>query len=452
MDATFDYITVTDENGVFLKVSKSCEEIFGVSESEVIGVSAYDLEKRGIFSHSATIEALKNKKKITLVQETASGKRLFVTGIPMFNEDGKVKGIINITKDITENERLKKQLEEAEYMLECFRKEDISKQIKGENVILGNSISMKKIIDLIQHIANIDTTVILLGETGVGKSFIAKMIHKISKRRNQPFIQINCGAIPESLLESELFGYEEGAFTGAAKTGKKGLFEVAGEGTIFLDEIGELSLQLQVKLLNVLQEKQAYKVGSIKPFNIKARIISATNKDLKKLVQKGKFREDLYYRINIVPVTIPPLRERVDDIPIFIKHFLEKYNKKYNLSKQISAKSVKMLTLYNWPGNIRELENTVERLIVTCNKSIIEESYISNIIKPYYKYIYEINESMPLKKAKEELEKQILLKSLEVHKTTRKIAEVLKVDQSTVVKKLKKIREEKLNDDINHRF
>lgn len=452
LDMTFDQITVTDEKGTLLKVSKSCEETFGISESEMIGKDVYELSKRGVFNPSTTIEVLKKKKEISLIQETASGKRLLVTGMPMINEKGKIVRVVNISKDITESEMLKNQLEETEQLLDWYRDEIKRTQIKSKEYIVGTSSAMKKIIELVEHIANIETTIILLGETGVGKSFIAKTIHKMSKRRDHPFVQINCGAIPENLIESELFGYEEGAFTGAVKRGKKGLLEVAGEGTIFLDEIGELPMQLQVKLLHVLQEKQAYRVGSTEPFDIKGRIISATNKDLKKLVMEGKFREDLYYRLNIVPINIPALKEREEDIPLFINYFLSKCNEKYSLSKQISSNAYKVLSSYNWPGNIRELENIVERLVVTSNKNIIEEKDIFDIFTHIPKYVNEVDEFIPLKIATEEFEKQILLKAIEKYKTTRKVADVLKIDQSTVVKKLKKIKEESLSDYNNHRF
>jgi len=452
MDATFDQITITDGKGVLLKVSNNCKEIFGVSENEMLGKTVYSLSKKGVFSPSITAEVLKRKDKTTIIQETASGKRLLVTGAPVLNDQGEITKVVNISKDITEFERVKKQLEETEYLLEWYRDEIKRNEVKDKDIVVGNSNIMKSILELIDHICNMDTTVILLGETGVGKSFIAKTIHKMGKMRTQPFVQINCGAIPENLIESELFGYVEGAFTGAVKKGKKGLLEAAGKGTIFLDEIGELPVQMQVKLLHVLQERQAYRIGGTEPFDIKARIISATNKDLKELIKEGKFREDLYYRLNIVPIYIPALRERREDIPIFLNYFLAKFNQKYNLSKQISLNAYKTLSAYNWPGNIRELENTVERLVVTSNKGVIEESHISETIANLPKFVYDIDESMSLKMATEEFEKQILLKSMEKYKTTRKVAEVLKIDQSTVVKKMKKLRLEDSNDDVLHGF
>lgn len=452
MDTTFDQITVTDEKGVLRKVSKSCEKIFGMPEDKIIGRDVYSLSEKGVFRPSITAEVLKSKKKLTIVQETASGRRLLVTGIPVFNEKGKLTSVVNISKDITEHERLQKQLQETEEVLEWYRDEIKRCQIKNKEFVVGNSNSMKKIIDLIEHISSMDTTIMLLGETGVGKSFIAKTIHEMSRRRELPFVQINCGAIPENLIESELFGYEEGAFTGANRKGKKGLLEAAGGGTVFLDEIAELPMRLQVKLLHVLQEKQTYKIGGTKPVDIEARIISATNKDLINLVKEGKFREDLYYRLNIVPIYIPSLRERKEDIPVFINYFLLKSNQKYRLTKKISSKGYKVLSSYGWPGNIRELENTIERLVVVSGKDTIEDNDIFEIFTHIPKYIEELNEFIPLKVAVEEFEKQILLKAIEKYKTTRKVAEVLKIDQSTVVKKIKKIRQESLGDYNKHRF
>lgn len=205
-----------------------------------------------------------------------------------------------------------------------------------------------------------DNIVLLLGETGVGKGYIAKYIHERSNRKNEPFITINCAAIPEPLLESELFGYESGAFSGALKSGKKGLFELAGNGTIFLDEIGDMPLNLQVKLLHVLDQKKVIRVGGERPIDVKGRIIAATNKRLSECVDNGSFREDLYYRLNVLPVMIPPLRERVEDIPLLTNRFLNLFNKKYGLSKFISQSGYELLSNYNFPGNVRELSTSIK--------------------------------------------------------------------------------------------
>jgi Nif-specific regulatory protein len=229
--------------------------------------------------------------------------------------------------------------------------------------IIGRSIAIKNLIDLIEKVSQTDTTVLLTGESGTGKSLVAKAIHFLSGRKEKPFITINCSAIPETLLEAELFGYEKGAFTGAY-TSKKGKFEIANGGTVFLDEIGDMPLSLQPKILRVLQDKEIEKLGSERSIKIDVRIISATNKDLWDLVQKGNFREDLYYRLSVVPIHIPPLRERKEDIPVLIDHFLNLFNQRYNKNVRIDAKALEIMMEYPWPGNIRELENTIERLII----------------------------------------------------------------------------------------
>lgn len=324
LDTTFDFISIADGEGMFLRLSKGSEEIFSVSEDEIIGSSCYDVERMGIVDNSVTRVVLETGKKISSVQITQGGKRFMVIGIPMFDDKGRLKRIINISRDITEIEKLNNRLKETEELLDWYRYEMLKKQECEETFIYNEASSMKKIFNLVNQVSRVDATVLLQGETGVGKNLIAKTIHKLSSRRENPFVQINCGAIPENLLESELFGYVEGAFTGAAKGGKKGFFEIANNGTIFLDEIAEIPLYLQVKLLHALEHHEIYKVGSSSPTKFNVRILTATNKDLKAMVKDGGFREDLYYRLNVLPIFIPPLRERMDDIPLLTHHFLSK--------------------------------------------------------------------------------------------------------------------------------
>jgi PAS domain S-box-containing protein len=439
LDNCFDQITIANEKGIFTKVSKSCEKNFGLSENKIVGSSAFDLEEEGIFNTSITVEVLRKGTKTTLIQKTAANKILMVTGFPMFDKDGNIVSIINISRDITETERLKTELESIHSELQWVRDECNRREKLRENKISCKSSSMAKVLNLVNHIANSDATILLLGETGVGKGYMAKTIHNISTREKEPFISINCGAIPENLLESELFGYESGAFTGASKGGKKGLFEIAGNGTIFLDEIGDMPLNLQVKLLHVMDSKEIYRVAASKPIKVHARIIAATNKDLKKMILEGKFREDLYYRLNVVPITIPPLRDRKEDIPNLIKTFLEQYNDEYKTDKTISSTGCNMLINYDYKGNIRELENIIERLVITTTDSVIDENHILGVIDPINRRTYEIDEIIPIKEAVENLEKSILTEAFRRYKTTRKVAEVLNIDQSTVVKKAKKL-------------
>lgn len=439
LDMSYDQITIADGDGVFRRVSKSCEPYFGVEENGLVGVSAFELEKQGIFDTSVTAEVLRQNRKVTLIQKTGSDKILMVTGMPILDREGKIIKIVNISKDITENQNLGLELKEIQGKLEWFKKELNKRENIYNSDLNYKSQSMQKIMELILRIADIDATVLLLGETGVGKGYISRIIHDSSNRKNEPFVPINCGAIPENLLESELFGYEGGAFSGANKGGKKGLFEIAGKGTIFLDEIGDMPLNLQVKLLHVLEEKQVFRVGGEKPIPIHARLLAATNKDLEKLISEGKFREDLYYRLNVVPVTIPPLRERKEDLPGLIKQVLKKYNKEYNTDKSITEEGYKLLIDYDYKGNIRELNNIIERLIITTSGDIIEGFNIKEIIDLPRDRTGKV-EIKPLKEAVEELERKILLSAFEEYKTTRRVAEVLDIDQSTVVKKSQRLK------------
>lgn len=274
----------------------------------------------------------------------------------------------------------------------------------------------------------------------MGKEEVAKYIHKNSKRCNKHFIKVNCGAIPENLIESELFGYEKGAFTGANKEGKIGLFEVADEGTIFLDEVGELPLDMQVKLLRVLQEKEIERVGGVKPIKIDVRILAATNRNLEEMVSKKLFREDLYYRLNVVPIEIPPLRERKKDIVPLVEHFLSELNKKYNLSKRFTSVAMQSLLQYNWPGNVRELKNIVERVVIMSSNDVILKSDlpINNTFNLLEEEIGSIDEEVNLKEIVERFELKFINKAFENYKNVRDAAKYLGMDPSTFVRKRKK--------------
>lgn len=300
------------------------------------------------------------------------------------------------------------------------------------------SEKMKQIFYIIEQITQVDTTVLLLGESGVGKSAIAKAIHLMSLRKESPFVSINCGALPENLIESELFGYESGTFTGGKKGGKAGLFEAAHKGTIFLDEIAELPYSAQSKLLEVLQEGTIRRVGDVRKIEVDVRVIAATNKDLSQMIRNNLFREDLFYRLHVVPVEIPPLRERREEIPLFIDHFLKKFNNKYKTAKELSDQTKDKLVRHHWPGNIRELENLMERMVVTGKEELElfndEEKMPMTESRPAEVLVHGI---MPLKIAKKQLEKELVFRAYQEFGSTYKAAKALDVDQSTVVKKLK---------------
>ncbi|CAM3572464.1 sigma 54-interacting transcriptional regulator [Aeromicrobium ponti] len=439
LDTSFGAITIADGEGVFTRLSKSCEKMFGAPETEIIGKSAFLLEKQGFFSTSVTCEVIRRNKRVTIIQKTAANKTVLVTGTPIFNKEKKIEKIINISKDITETKKLASDLKRLQTEHEWLKQELLKRTRLERGKVASESPEMKSIIDLIHHIANMDAIVLLLGETGVGKGFMANMIHSISDRKDMPFISINCGAIPESLLESELFGYEKGAFTGASKEGKKGLFETAGNGTVFLDEIGDMPLSLQVKLLHVLDDRKVRRIGGSSSFKVKCRIIAATNKELKELVKNGEFREDLFYRLNVVPITIPALRERKEDLLFLANMFLDKLNTKYKMKKIFSEEAIKALFDYQYPGNIRELENMIERLVINTMGDTIEAEKIYEITEPFQSNS-DHQEIIPLKEAVEQLERKLLLSAFQKYKTTRRVAKALKIDQSTVVKKAKKLK------------
>ena len=297
---------------------------------------------------------------------------------------------------------------------------------------------MKDLLDTVVRLAQVDSTVLISGESGTGKELIAETIHNNSARKNQPFIKINCGAISHNLLETELFGYADGAFTGAKKGGKAGYFELANGGTLLLDEISELPYNLQVNLLRVLQSQELIRVGGETTIPIDVRIIAASNLNLQELVEKNQFRKDLFYRLNVVPVDVPPLRERKEEIPVLAAHFVQVFNKKYKMEKELSPQVIDVLMDYDWPGNVRELENVIERLVVTIPGNILSRedlpAHFSKMALEQHPQIT-VTGVMPLREAVEVMEKQILEQAYSRYKVTREVAKQLEVDPSTVLRK-----------------
>lgn len=438
IESSFDGIFVTDDNGRVLIVNQAYERISGVKISQVLGKTMEELVQTGIYDRSVTLEVIESRKPITIVQEVVTGKTILVTGNPLFNEQGKLFRVVTNVRDITELNQLQRDLETMEGLKDQYEQElnMLRNELKGSQDLIYRSKKMKDLIKLVNRLAEVDSTVLIQGESGVGKELVAASLHKNSKRVDKPFIKINCGAIAENLLESELFGYEGGAFTGARKEGKAGVFEIANGGTLFLDEIAEVSPALQVKLLRFLQERVLIRVGGTKPISIDVRIIAATNQDLDSLVRQGIFRQDLFYRLNVLPLTIPPLRERKDDIPVLISYFMEKYNSRYEMKRELDPAVMKILYDYDWPGNVRELQNVIERLVVMSNHRIIGRDDIMAYLYPAVGSQYKgLSGIKPLKLAVEELEEHLLIEAIKQYRTTRKVAEILGINQSTVVRK-----------------
>lgn len=444
IESSYDGFYITDGKGITIRVNSAYERITGIKAEEVIGRKVEELVDKGMYSQSVTSLVLEKKEPVTIMHDIKTGKRVLITGNPVFNEKGEIVRVVTNVRDMTELNNLRKQLEETKELTEKYELE--LKELRNVGFafdeIIAYSSEMKNILEIAARVAKVDSTVMITGESGVGKDVIAGAIHKASARGEGPFIKVNCAAIPETLLESELFGYEKGAFTGANTTGRQGMFELAEKGTIFLNEIGELPFHLQPKLLRVIQDKEVIRVGGSEAVKLDVRIIAATNKDLELMVKEGTFREDLYYRLNVVPIYIPPLRERKEDIPHLILHFMNKYNLKYGQNKKISSKAVDYLTDWPWPGNVRELENVIERLIVMVTDDIIQIEDLPASIRTKHKELkdmnYYIEDILPLKEAVEKVEKALIFKALRKFKTTRKAAEVLQVDQSTVVRKAQK--------------
>ena len=436
LDSTQDAIFIDDRYGNTQWINKACELLYEVKREDIIGKNIDDLENDGIFSPSVAKAVFKNKKQETILHSNRSGKKILTTGTPIFDDNGDIYKVISTSRDITELVSLRNQLEDFQNKLGELREE----QLENIGNFIVKSEKMKEVAYLAKRLAQIDSTVLITGESGVGKGEIAKYIQMSGDRRDMPFVKINCGAIPEALLESELFGYEYGAFTGSKKQGKIGLFQLAQQGTIFLDEIGELPLNLQVKILHAIQDKEIKAVGGLKSISVDVRIIAATNRDLMNMVKEKKFREDLFYRLNVVPIHIQPLRERTEDIIPLTKYFLEKYNKKFNVEKRIDPNTMAALIKYSWPGNVRELENIIERLvIITCDDTILPQNLPNYILDKIDNSLdIAIPSVMSLKDATEEVERQIILNAAKKYKTTREVARALKVSQPTIVRKMSK--------------
>lgn len=426
-DNLYNGIYVVDGKGVTIGVNKTFEEMSGFTNDELVGRSLYDLVgKDNYFSGSASLLVLERKRPVTATYSTSTNRKLLVKGRPIFNAGGEIEYVINTIWDLTV----------VQYSKEIDA-DTARSQLLSEDDIVTCSNNMMEIIDLALRVAVTDSTILLNGESGVGKSLLARTIHRSSERKTRALMQINCAAIPENLIESELFGYEAGAFTGADQKGKAGLLEMAQGGTVFLDEISELPLHLQSKLLGVIQDKSFYRVGGRTLQHADIRLIAATNKDLGALVNHGLFREDLYYRLNVVPITIPPLRERREDIPTLIQHFADKYNRKYNSYKRFSDRLIDRLVEMPWKGNIRELENLVERCIVTTVGDLIspDKTRIPGL-KPT------LSAGLGLKELLAEREREILLHTREQYGTSRRIAAALGISQASAVRKLKGLNDQ----------
>ena len=440
IDSSFDGFHITDSEGKTLRINKAFERITAIPFKDLIGKTIAELTEEGVYSQDLLKLVQKKREPVTISQESKPGNTVMVTANPVVDEQGNLFRVVINVRDISELNELRQQLEQARTLSHHYQGELKRYNLADQFVV--RSKETRDLVDLCVRLGQVDATVLIKGESGVGKEFAAQIIHSNSKRWDKPMIKVNCAAIPENLFESELFGYEPGAFTGASKEGKPGLFEVAHGGTLFLDEIGEMPLNTQAKLLRAIQDKEITRVGGTKPIKVDVRIIAATNRNLQEMVQNKEFRRDLFFRLNVIPVTVPPLRERKSEIPFLVYHFVKKFNAKYNFKKRIDERQIKALMNYDWPGNVRELENLIERVLVTSPGNIIRHI---DLIDHYeaeqrdYKAInYEKYIGCKLQDAVEQLEKFLIQNSLETLGTTRRAAQELGVSQPTIVRKAAK--------------
>lgn len=445
-----DGIYISDSSGMTLLVNKPYERLTGISAADLMGKNVLALKKSGVFSAIVNPEVVKTGKTVTSVQEV-NGRKVVLHGHPVFDETGNVELVVTFVRDITVFSRLKEEIASQNSLVDYYQKQVST--LNPEDVFLDDgmvaaSSASKKILKSLENMAPTDVTILILGETGVGKDVLAKRIHRHSLRANARFLKIDCSVIPESLVESELFGYAPGAFSGARSKGKQGFFERADGGTLFLDEVGELSLAMQTKLLRAIHDQEVIRVGSTRVTKVDVRIIAATNRNLEESVAKGTFRSDLFYRLKVAVVRIPPLRERKDDILPLLMVFLHRFNKKYGKSVKLSTKAENTLINNDWPGNVRELENMIHSLVVKSIKDRVTYKDLPNglatgTIRPEITSnfgSYDIGKR-PLKEIIGNIERELINEALTVYKSVGKVAEVLQVDRSTVFRKTRNHRE-----------
>lgn len=442
-------IYITDGKGITLLVNNESLKTGGLGREELVGKSMTDLVNIGYVTESASLRAINSGAQESIIQQLNDGGQVYITGVPL-NKNGTTEIVVCTERDITETTRLHEILEEKDKINQKYKDEleYLRKQNSHiDSSIIAQSETMSNIIDMAFRIAKWETTVLITGESGTGKEVMANYIYQNSLRSGKPFIKVNCSAIPENLMESEFFGYEKGAFTGASNEGKLGFFELANEGTLFLDEIGELPLSMQSKLLRAIQEHEIIHIGGKNAISVDVRIITATNINLKKAIQDGRFREDLYYRLNIIPLEIPPLRDRKEDIIHLAINFVDFFNQKYSQHKLLSKDAAQALMCYEWPGNIRELKNIIERIILTVDGDEITKKHINNQI--YFDMSEnrskEFAAGLSLQEQVENFEKDLINNLMSKCSNANEVSKVLHVNRSTISKKIKKYAIENKN-------
>ncbi|GLY09174.1 sigma 54-interacting transcriptional regulator [Pseudobacillus badius] len=430
--ASNEQIMVVQPSGEITNITGSFLKNFWkpYKKEDLIGQSVFELEADGLFEPNIFAQCLKEQQRISMTQSSRGEAKVLSTAVPIMKKD-RLEKVIVLSRDVSIEEMSERRNAEGGNPLTP----DLTKKL------VYRSREMAELVKQLKEVAETESTVLITGESGAGKEVIASHIHAYSRRSDAPFVTINCGAIPENLLESELFGHEKGAFTSAIER-KKGLFEAADGGTIFLDEISEIPLHMQVKLLRVLQEREIVRVGGLAPIKVNVRVLAATNRSLRKMVAAQTFREDLFYRLHVVPLQIPPLRKRKEDIAPLALSFLEKLNETYKREKKLSREGLQLLESYQWPGNIRELQNVMERLVVIGKQEVISGDDVFRAVwdsESDEKAHLTVRGIMPLKEAVQEVEDQLIRLALGKYKTAIKASAALGVSASTVSRRMKKV-------------
>ena len=434
-------IYITDADGKTLFVNQAYEQLTGLSNSFLCGKTVYELVDMGIFNKILNPEIVKTSRKAISVQELGDNKKVILRGFPIF-KNNKVCLVITFVRDITSMVQLTEQVEQQRRLIDDYQERMLfmaqeHAHIKDMDKVFV-SPTMQKLLCILRKISSTDATTLLLGETGVGKDVLARLIHDLSTRKDKMFLKVDCGSIADTLIESELFGYIPGAFSGASSKGKPGYFEMADGGTVMLDEIGELPLPMQAKLLRVLQDQEIMRVGSSTAKKVDVRIVAATNKNLEESMKNGQFRSDLYYRLNVAVLNIPSLRDRVKDIRPLVEYFLKKFALKYKHKVTFAESTLKILESYHWPGNVRELQNLIHSLIITRDQPVILPADLPPHIAGYSKNTCSLScpiEARPLKEIMADVEKELLINALNALGSVNEVAKMFSIDRTTVFRK-----------------
>ncbi len=443
-NASSDGLWVCNGQGVVIAVNRASEHLNGIKADEVIGRNVDDLLATKVFDQSVTRMVLESGRRQNVMQRIGkTGKFLLSTGTPVLDDNGEIFLVVINERDMTELNMLRRQIEHNREIAEKYKEKlaDLSLLELKRNEIIAESGKMRHILQMALKLSRINANnILVLGESGTGKGLLAKLIHKNSSRSKNPFVEINCAALPENLLEAELFGYEKGAFTGASDNGKIGLFELAQGGTLFLDEIGDMPLPLQAKLLKYLDDHEIRRIGGTQSIKVVCSTVAATNQDLSTLVKQRKFREDLYYRLSSFILPIPPLRQRPEDIAGLVRFYLRKYNRKYKCSKMVNSDVIHLLEKHAFPGNVRELKNIIENAVVMSDGDSIDR-FIHAGLKAGSVHSCSLPDSGPdanlhLAESLQRVERQLLLQAKQQCRTTREMARVLGISQPSVVRKL----------------